>query len=286
MSENIDKISRNVYVHYPVNPPTVGLGLNVQLNLINAKHLEIENWQNGEQPNFTLKINDPKSIGLHDFQEYDVEKFVNDMILACNLILKKAAFSRHTSDSTRSVVERKKMPPPKSEVEDTPQGKKITITEIVQITDSVHITAGFEDGLDENEMLELLSKIRQVKNVNVSTNLKVNDLRKSLNEYESSMSTFERLSIFKNLFSSLELSTNYDGNDRMGFDLDKEVNTITGVDTTKIEDYRKFNARTKHIDRNKQDEKEYQEGLNKLGEKIIYLREASQKTIIARLKSL
>ena len=154
MSDSIDKIKRNVFVHDPTNPPAVGHGLNAEINHVNDKHLKIENWQGGEQPNFTLIINDPKAMGLQDFQENNVEQFVNDLILSCNLVLKRAVFSRQSFDSARSTVERKKMSPPESKVEDTPQGKKVTITEVVRITDSIHITVGFKDELDEEKVLE------------------------------------------------------------------------------------------------------------------------------------
>ncbi len=88
------------------------------------------------------------------------------------------------------------------------------------------------------------------------------------------------------MFSSLELSTNCDGTDRKSSDLDNEVVRITNIDYAKIKDYRQFNGRTKHIDRNSQEEQKYQEGLQKLGEKIEYLKEAAKTMIRTRLMSL
>ena len=286
MSEDTDKISRRIYLHSPINPPSTGHGLNVNFNLKNSNYVTMNDWENSLQPSFTLTVKDPKSIGLIDFQGNNVEDFVNEMILSSNLIMTKAAFSRHNSDSTKTEISRKKPEAPKPTVEDTPTGKKISITEVVTITDSVHITVGFNEELNETELINLLSKIHHLKRDTIQTNLKLNDLAKSLNEYAAAMSSFERLSIFKNLFSALELAINCDGIDRSSSDLDNEIHRITGVSLSRIEDCRRFNARTKHVDRSPQDEQEYKEGLNKLGEKIIYLREAAQKAIIFRLGSI
>jgi len=182
MSDNQDVISRTIYLHDPINPPAVGHGVDAKIKLVNSKHLSIENWQKGEQPSFTLKITDPKTIGLLNFQEHNVERLIDDLILSCNLVLNNAAFSRHRSDSTRSAIERKKKHSPKLKVEDTPSGKAIFATEVMRSTDSFHITIGFEDKLDESEVLELLSKISSLKNGNVHAALKVNNIQKSLSE--------------------------------------------------------------------------------------------------------
>ena len=286
MASNQDKISTTIYVHDPINPPGVGRGIEPKIKLENFKHLSIENWREGEQPNFTLKITDPKAIGLLNFDDYSVEHFFDDLILSCNLVLKRAAFSKNSSDSIHAAVERKEEPKPKSIVKDIPSGKEIIITEVLHVIDRAHFTIGFKDELDEIKMLELLSKILSLKNGKIQTTLKVNNVQKSLNDYQSGMSSFERLGIFKHLFSSLEVSTNCDGNDRNDQALVQEAAQISGVGKSRIEDCRSFNNRAKHIDRTLQQEKEYQEGLKKLGPKIIHLREATQLIIIFRLKSI
>ncbi len=214
MSENNDKISQSVNVHDPVNPPHAGFGINVKLKLLNQNCFSITNWKNGEQPSFTLEITDPISLGLENFQENNVDKFMDNVILACNLVLKRGAFSRHGSDSAHATIHRKKEPSIPSKVEDTPTGKKVTIQEVISITESIHIGIGFEDELDENQVIDVLKKIRKINDGTANSNLKIQDLQKSLRDYYSGTTSFDRLSIFKHLFSSLELATNCDGQDR------------------------------------------------------------------------
>lgn len=282
----VEKISKTIFCHSPVNPPSPGSGVNIEMNLINASKVKFLNWQNGFVASFILEISDPGTLGLVDSQNSTVEQFIDDFILACNLLLKKAAFSRQNYDSSYATIERKPSTPPPAKVEDFGKMKKITFTEVVELTDSVSITTGFKDELDEPTIIELMAKIRKIRSGNAQTSLKITDLQKTLHEYEVGMISFERLGIFKHLFSSLELSTNCDGVDRSGSNLDAEANRITGVDVEKIEDCRRFNARTKHIDKNQNDEREYKEGLAKLGEKIIYLRQAACNCILDRLKNI
>jgi len=285
MSTDIENISNELSVHSPENPPSTGHGIKVDLTITNQKHLEISNWQQGPQPTFTLTINDPISLGLEDSQEYNVERFIDDVILACNVILKRAIFSKHKSNSDKSKIEWKKQES-SSEVRDTPTGKAVIINETVRISESVSICIGFKDELDEKQVLEILSKIRKIKNGNTHSSLKINDFQKSLNEYDAAMESIERLGVFKHLFSALELSTNCDNHDRSGPELDAKISEITGISQSIIEDYRQFNSRTKHKDRNPNDEALYQEGLNQLGGKIVRLREASQKIIQFRFHDI
>lgn len=286
MTGKIDKISRKVYVHSPINPPTVGQGLDAKITLLNSKLLKISDWEEGDHPSFTLTIKDPGKLGLKNSEDLTVEQFVDDVILLCNLVLKHAAFSRYQSNSTHSIVEKAKDDSSHITSEETPDGKRIIINEVMNLSTRIHITMGFEDELDENTIIQLLSKIQNLKSGNTITNLQTTDLKKSLEEFSAGMSSFKRLGIFKHLFSSLELSTNCDGTDRKSSDLDNEVVRITNIDYAKIEDYRQFNGRAKHIDRNSQEEQKYQEGLQKLGEKIEYLKEAAKTMIRTRLMSL
>jgi len=286
MSNDIEHISNKITIHSPENPPSTGHGINVDLTLTNQKYLEISNWQKDSQPSFTLIIHDPNSIGLEDSQEYHVEKFVEDVLLACNIVLKRAIFSKHNSGSTKSNITWKKQEST-SEVKDTSTGKVVVINETIGIHESVSISVGFKDELDENKVLEILSKIRKINDGTAQSSLKLNDFQKSLNEYDAAMESIERLGVFKHLFSSLELSTNCDDHDdRNGQGLDIEINRITGIDQSKIEDWRNFNSRTKHKDRNPNDERLYQDGLQQLGGKIVKLHEASQKTIQYRFNDI
>ncbi len=96
----------------------------------------------------------------------------------------------------------------------------------------------------------------------------------------SGNTSFIKLDVFKYLFSSLELATNCDGQDRMGSESDNEINRISGTELSEITNFRNFNARTKHIDKNDQDVEKYNEGIDKLDEMIILLRKSVKNIMI------
>lgn len=285
-----DSISITIYVHDVDNPPATGHSINVKINLINSKYITISDWNaDSDQQSLTLKIAEPISLGLQDFQDYNVEKFIDKVQLACNLVLKNAVFSRNMADTSHSKVERKsdESQKTKAKVSEPTSGHKVVVVqETVRITERVHITVGFEDELDETRVIEILQKINELENPKLTTNFQIQDLNKSLEEYSAAMSSFDRVGIFKHLFSSLELATNCDGNDRKAAVVDKEVNKITGISDSEVKDWREFNARLKHIDRSPQDEAVYQEGLRKIGEKINPLRDTAEKVIVDRLQKI
>jgi hypothetical protein len=282
MNVKINDISIELNVHLPENPASTGHGASVDLNLLNAKHLKISDWTKGNQPSFTLTITNPLSIGLDSSEQSNVSQFLDDLILALNIVLKRTTFSKHASSSKKSKINFQ-VPKPTSEVRYTPTGKEVILTEHIHIRDEVSISIGVHDELDEPIVLELLQKIKKIRLNMANSSLNVNNFQKSLNEYDAAMEGIERLSVFKHLFSSLELATNCDNaQDRTGHSLDSEVVRISGINVTDMEWFRNFNSRTKHKDRNPADEQLYQEGLSQLGGKINSLRNTSQKIIQTR----
>jgi hypothetical protein len=63
-------------------------------------------------------------------------------------------------------------------------------------------------------VLEVIKEIDSFDNITKTPKFQVEDIRKSLSDYSSAMSSFAAIRIFKHLFSSLELATNCDGCDR------------------------------------------------------------------------
>jgi len=86
------------------------------------------------------------------------------------------------------------------------------------------------------------------------------------------MTVFPKLMIFKHLFNSLELSTNWNGVDRKGSSLDREVAGTSGIPMTNAEKWRRFYDRTKHVDRTAKDATEFVGGLATISDDLVPLR--------------
>lgn len=249
--------------------------------------MEISDWRdNAGQQEFTLTLPDPKIMGLQCFEPSDTEKFIDKILLACNLCLIKAAFSRQigdTSDTTLQFQDNSTLSSQTNVTETPGEGFRVEAGETIRIGDSRHVTVGFRDVLDEVRVLEILKKIDSLDVLLGPTKFQILDIRKSLSSYSTAMSIFDLQGIFKNLFNSLELSTNCDGQDRKSNSLDKEAGKIAAISPSKVKDWRDFNNFSKHISRNQQEEKLYTNALLSLAEKLEPLRLACQKIILDRL---
>lgn len=283
--ENCDKISLPLNVHSLNNPPSPSSATRANINISNQKHITITNWKSEDTPSFVLEITDPLLLGLSNFEESTVNKFMESVILACNLEMKKASFSRHNSNSSHPSIQRKKENPILPKEEETPTGKKITFFETVHITDSVSITMRFEDKIDENNLNNILKRIQNLPNTHIS-NLITHELQKSLNEFYLATTNFERVSIFKHLYTSIELAVNSDGKNRRGPKLDEEINKLSGLTLTQINEFRNFNNSLKHLNKFVKHRNAYQEGMKNLGTTITTLRNASQTIILDKLNHI
>ena len=225
-------------------------------------------------------------IGLDNSQENNVEQFIDDVILTCNIVLNRVSLSKYLSKHNKTQIKfraHKSI----SKVYDTPEGKVIKIHEHISIHDGVSISVGVKDELDENKVLDILQKIRKIRKGNSQSILNVHNFSKSLREYDLATKSTERLSVFKHLFSSLELAVNCDNaRDRTGSKLDNEVVSITGISRDKIKDFREFNSRAKHKDRTPAEEQLYQEGIKQLSGKILELHPCVRKIIKTRFTAI
>jgi len=284
----ISNIKRPVFAHHLINPPSVDTNCDVTLVIINSKgRISLVKEGVGLQTRYMLSITDPSSLGLLNSEQNTVELFIKDLVLAINLGLRRTALSRLEGDLAQSHIEFKQADT-KVVVERTPEGQHIAITEVIMLRDSVHITIGITEEIDEEIVVSNLQLINKVNRYNLSAHSKIQlvNLAKSLSEYESAMSFFDRLMIFKHLFNSLELATNWDGIDRKGCSLDIEVAKITGTKTLEVCDWRGFYNRTKHIDGTPKEITAFVKGMENLPQKLMPLRLASETAIIDRLKKL
>ena len=121
----------------------------------------------------------------------------------------------------------------------------------------------------------------------VNSSINIHNFQKSLKEYTRAMNGVDQISVFKHLFTSLELAVNCDnGPDRNGASFDFYVFGITGIHTSDIARYRNFNSRTKHKDKNPNQKQLYEEGLSNISGMIKSLRNSTQTLIQTRFNEI
>ena len=287
MSSDIKNVFMSLNMHLLENPISANIGASIKLKLKNKKYFEINNMGEEKQPSFTLTIDEPISCGLEGSEQHNVDKFIDNVILACNIFFKRAVFSKYKSDINRPTITFKEQEST-SKVYDTPTGKAVEIHEsCIRVTDDPSVSLGTRDELDEDKVLEILSKIKKMQLSTVNSLINLHNFQKSLNEYINAMDGVEKISVFKHLFSSLEFAANCDnGPDRSGVSLDSYVSNITGISASDIAYYRNFNSRAKHKDQNSNQEQLYREGLLKLSNMIKSLRNTTQTLIQTRFNDI
>jgi len=282
------EVSGQIFVHDFLNPPTEDRSCNIDLNVINSTGvLTLQKVSPGIQTKYNLNISNSSSIWLTSIDQTCINYRLKDLIVAINLSLRRTCLSIVQSNYPTTDISFEPSDT-KVKIEQTKNGKIVSIIETIRIRDSVHIEIGTQENIDENSSLNYIEKIIKINRFNITktTHESHVNISKSINEYENAMMSFNRLRIFKNLFNSLELSTNWDGVDRRGTILDSEISSISLIPQKDIEYWRGLYNRTKHIDRTPTESSDYVEGVEKLTTILPTMREASSKLLINRLNRI
>jgi hypothetical protein len=293
----MNALNITIYAHQIVNPPTSDSGCDIEIKFKQSERkLElVKKGKTRHQTEYMLSMSDASIFGISSSDNRTLSDFLNSLLLAFNLSLKRSALtSQEQSIAALQIIPNKK--PSKTTVEDTPTGKKISIEETVTLIDSVFITMGLSEDVDENTVLSYLELIQNLKNVNTKNQILVENMKKSISEYIQAMGSFDRMSIFKHLFDALELAANYDGKNRQGDDMDIEVVKVVGnfitVDNTQkefqsvVKEWRSFYGQTKHIDSKISKMLKFQKRKENVSQQLDPLRLTTQKMILERLRNL
>jgi hypothetical protein len=284
-------VKRSIFAH-DLNPPADGRSCDIDLKPINASGaITLAKEAVGIQTRYLLTISDPSLIGLRSPDRAVVDRAVRDLVLSFNLVLTRACLSILPLGDLQSTEIELQPPRAKVTIEQTPEGKRVQIVEIVEpvlVRPTVHITIRIHDEVDEKQALANLEKIIRINRFGSqpTSDLKVANLTKALNEYESAMLTLDRLRIFRSLFNTLEFCTNWDGKNRTGSELDSVIASVSGVGESSVGEWRRLYNRTKHVDREPAEASKLVQEIEKLPSFLPPLREAVKRLIVDRLSRI
>lgn len=283
----MSEIEHTVFAHTIVNPPYLQIRSDIDLTVTNSKgRIRLVKRAVNFQTEYSLTVVDPSSLGVSSYGQHNVKSFVSDMVLACNLTLRKAALS--TTEISLTEPDVKFQQKRKFTVEMGSEGQHITVAETPNRRERIYFRQPFPEEIDENQILSNLILVSKTDRYRLPENpeAKLVNLVKSLGEYESAMSTFDRLAIFKHLFNSLELAVNWNGSDRKGPTFDAEAAVLLNILESDIFAWREFYNRTKHVDATPSDVAKFVRGMENLPGMLMPLRIVAETGIIKRLNSL
>jgi hypothetical protein len=205
-------IKRHVFAHSFVNPPSREVSCDISLVVSNARgkfNLSRKAPAGQPQTRYELTVLDPSILRIASSSQVIVERATDNLVLACNLALKRVCLSTLQGDLSSSEISHSSES--KVTVEETPKGKQITISETLSLNATVHITLGISEELDEEKVIALLGKVIRVNRFEPKTLIvREANLSKALNEYENAMFSFSRLRIFKYLFQYFGVLREFD----------------------------------------------------------------------------
>ncbi len=277
------KIKTEVFVYDLSNPPLPDRTVDAEIIICNKNRLELSNWARvGQISQYTMTITEPKSLGLKNTIQNTIDTFYADLILSFNLQMNHGTMLFHNPIMAQNEIDKEKSNAEQIKMEKIGSLTKITVNETLEVTDSVKFGISFKEELPEKDVIEILLKIQDLNNVK-NNNFDVEELKKSFVAYRSACSSFDRLTIFKNLYNSLELAVNSEGSDVSGSKLDEKINSLTNDSLTTIEGWRNFYSRTKHVNITKRHRQIYSEGIKSVPSWINPLRSACKKIMLQRL---
>ena len=280
----IRKIASIIYVYDTSNPPWPDRTTDAKITINNSQNISLSNWARaGQISSYEMTITNPKSLGLAGVEQNKDNKHIFDILLTCNLLMRHGAMLTHGANMHDNVIEYEPEELKQTKIETENSLTKITSYLTMSLTASVKLRSMFKEEIDENKIKQILVLIQNLASKHTRES---NQLKKALVSYGSAMSSFDRCTIFKNLFNALALATNSDGNERTGNVLSAEIASVTNEKQALVEGWREFNNRTKHIDKNSNDDKKYEDGMKNTPSWILPLRLAAQKTILTKLGRL
>jgi hypothetical protein len=269
----------DISMHDILNPPLGNSGSNIKLKLINSKEITFDlNKNNNQESIFSLSLADYSKYGLNNTDNVATKRFIDDLVLSINLILKRGCITRNPTVQ-HSVRFNEEIPQSGGFVRKNKDATKVYLFESFNVRDNLSAVVTTNDVIDESESLPLFQKIRDFNRYKNKQGEKNANLISSLKHYENAMKELERLFKFQHIFNAFEIIVNINGTNFKGDKFDNEANEITGVPQNDIKNWRCFYNRIKHAHKNPSDLKTLSDGEIQFPSWMLSLREATKKVI-------
>lgn len=276
--------SFGAFAHDLNNPPSMQSSCDVSLDLVNRVGVfQVSKEAVGAQAEYRVTVLNPKDLGIASDEQTTVNRTSQDLVLACDIVLQRAALSVFRLEVAKSNVMMVSTPT-QTIVKDTATGKSIEIFETARLRDEVHITIGTQETLDETRTVQVCSQLTKLQRFDLDTSSTTHraNLINALHEYEAVMASLDRLLAFKHLYLVLELVTNIDSVNRdgsKGSNLDAQMAVVSGVLQDNCEEWRSLYNRTKHVHRDSTDVATFVTGVKRVTDYIPAMRQASGRAL-------
>ncbi|ABK77860.1 hypothetical protein CENSYa_1237 [Cenarchaeum symbiosum A] len=252
LCKNIDEdhLRNYIFVHKLVNPSITMNSMQNVLEISNQKYIFLEKKLPGSRrTRYELTITEPDSLGRLNYKENIDKEFWSDVILSINLVAKNVVVRDYEINPQHLNVQNKHESI--SIIQKINKMIHISTTDKLPFSDSVSIDLSTPEKIIEDEIyyiLKLISEFR-LKYYTFETTcskLKLYNIKYSLDRYYSAMHGNDRISIFRDLYNSLELAMGYDEKNPRGERYDNKVFDKINTNKKDVESWRNLNNELKH----------------------------------------
>ncbi len=243
-------ISAHVYTDDPAQPSGPGHTYKATINVANQHHMFVKGGDSVEK----IVIREPRVLGMVSGEQKDRHEFVERVLIACNLLLKRARLSIHPAGTANADFAPDKTKSGDATVEYGPDGPVITVRDTISITESFSIGVTTTDELDETEVRDVLGMIYAIFN-DQNPYTKVDNMRAALTRYDEGIRAHDRETVLKGLYAAADTAVNFDkveNGEKKGEELDSEMRKLGDDQTIEIDKIRKAVNTLKHAASEKQ----------------------------------
>lgn len=280
-------LERSLFLHTTDNPPNGELVVYITLDPTNSTGLlQLDKFGGGYQTEYILRLEHPLQVGFNSADQFDVQKDLQNLVLAMNLTLSRVCTSLSKIEFIKNNVKMKSIPSKPAKIEDDGKGHHtISVKETILLRDEAHIEMGTREKIDEPTTIAIFQRLQQIKRFDITNGspFTLVNLAKALKEYEDAMNDVDRLTIFKHLYNTIELATNGDGGREKDDQLDQKASQLTGTPADDLRVWRELYNRTKHPDFRPDQVEKYLNGRYSLPTENVKVRACAKAAILARL---
>ncbi len=283
-------ITKRIFAHRMITPPDQMTDSFVDFTFINMQYLDITLISQTSQSILQIKIDNPRQIQFKHIEDDQSYQEFRNLLLSMNLCMNKACISSNQQSFTDYNLNVKPTNPTTSSWNKEGNEFHVEMEDRIVLRDSIRVGITTKEVFDEKKVIEVFKNIQNFessKTNNQSSHLATHqlDIEKSLSSFTDSMEPLNLVAKFKNMYTSLELIVNSDGQNRDAQKLDTEVSNLANVPIQKVTDWRKFNNRTKHIDNAISDIQTYVNLKQELPQILPKLRQCCNEIILLRLST-
>lgn len=260
--------------------PSVKTVVNLKIKN-DKKRVSVKNREGTPRSEHIFTINDAKYLNC---PPYDADESLRIFIVALSLCNPRIYFSPLQLNLFYPNLKYGKIPS-KVKVSESTEGLKISITETIRITESVHTVLSTEYELEESVLFEYIEKLLNLDPFNIQsrTNYELNVID-AINRYLEALNSGNQLDCFKSLYFALEKTVNA-SEERKADKFDQEAASITGIDIKQIKELRQFMNKIKHRIRNYKYFRKLKDSESNISQLLKLLKQSTDNALINRLNA-